>query len=249
MPSALVIDFHGPIAFRFSNDDGGWVWAYIPMCDYHTCNVLTDTNDFASEVHRTFELQGPTGVSKTKTKDAGGKVIGAELIQEKWTEVSGPAPGPKDCYCIFKLRLPDYLVGLRQEWVEIKKPGGGGWKDYFARGHRFYYSKCDSEPTITSVEPMKPTKLKDLHAACFHPSAGSDAKYRIEVRYHDINPLQPRPHRDADLCSASMRSLFPPFDKWKVKFKDPDEEVIAAVGPGGSDCGAHGLVLDDGGIQ
>lgn len=247
MLSALVVDFHGPIAFRFSDKDGGWAWVYIPICDYHTCNVLSDTNDFAAELHRTFTLTGPTKASKTKIpRDADGKLIGADLVQDDWAAVNRcQPPSEHECYCIFKFPLPDYIVGLRKEPATIEKiPGHPDKRDY-ARGHRFCYLECNSDPKITSSK--QPSKLENLDARCFQPQPNSDVKYRIEIRYHDINPLQPRPYRDADLCSASLRRLFPPFDIWKVIFDDP-EEIVDVVGPQGSDCGAPGLVLNDGGI-
>jgi len=251
MASALIVDFHGPIAFRFTNKDGLWAWAYVPICDYHTCNVLTNSKDVSPELHRVFELQGPLPTETGKTqipKDGSGQMIGAELIQEDWKVVrrTPPMPTEQECYCIFKLPLPDYIVGLRKEPVTIEKTPGSPEKRDYARGHRFCYSKCNVPKIVPS---KKPSNLEKLDPKDFETVYGSDVKYQIEIRYHDINPLQPRPHRDADLCSASMRNLFPPFiNNWKVTFDNP-EDVFDVAGPHGSDCLAHGLVLNDGGIQ
>lgn len=55
MKSSLVADFHGPIAFRFSEK---WAWAYLPKCHLHACNVLTDHDDKSPDRHRTFVFKG-----------------------------------------------------------------------------------------------------------------------------------------------------------------------------------------------
>jgi hypothetical protein len=239
MADALVLDFHGPIAFVFSIDG---VSAYLPYCDEHTCNLLTDSDDVSPMENKIYTLVGPRASTPPVQKK------GANLIVVKWGDTSGNIPKKDDCYCIFKLPLPDFIFGLRPEYVKIVKPDGGGWSGLCARGVRFYYKECKTPPQIDSLK----------FDATSQVPLGSD-KYRIEIRYHDTNNEvdEENPHEDAELCSENMRKLFPPLDKWTVDFDDPNQEktprpkihgIATSPGPHGVDCGANGLVFNDGGI-
>jgi hypothetical protein len=242
MPSSLVVDFYGPIAFRFCKKVA---IAYIPPCDYHYCNVLTDSDDVSPDIDKakTFTISGPTSTSG-KTEVGPGR----PLISLDWG-LCGIPPKPSDCYCIFELPLPDFIHGLRAEYVKIVAKGRPTLEGKYARGVRFYYSDSQ-KPTVT---PAEPTKLGTIDPTNYHPNKSSGLEYRIEIRYHDINPIEPRQHADADLCSASMRKLFPPLDTWTVDFNDPNERkapvAIEYAGPHGVDCTANGLVFDDGGLS
>jgi hypothetical protein len=240
MASTLVIDFHGPIAFRFCKNVA---WAYVPQCDYHTGNILTDTDDVSPKDNETYEVIGPKA-AKGKTQSG----TGARLISVDWKKVKrGKPPEAKDCYWIFKLSLPDRIFGLNAEYVKITGSGIKLPADKYARGLRFCYDECDSKPKIRCVSSSKDIEIEPRY---FQQS--KDPQYRIEIRYHDINPIEPRPHADADLCSASMRKLFPPLDKWTVDFDPSGRKArpsIEHVGGGhGVDCGANALVFGDGGI-
>jgi hypothetical protein len=239
MADALIVDFHGPIAFRFATD---WAWAYVPYCDDHTGNLLTDTEDVPLRTNATYVLAGPTPGQKTQ-------IGGPPAVLVDWKETNGNIPQNKDCYCIFQLPRPDYIYGLRPEWVSITKVNGVVMEGKYARGLRFYYSNSKN-PTMTYLA---------FHAACLPPAA--DVKYRIEINYRDTNnEVDPEdPYEDAGLCSKSMRKLFPPLDKWTVSFDPPKPAaakllrpkvhgIMTTPGPGGSDCGANGFVFNQGGL-
>jgi hypothetical protein len=259
MTGSLVVDFHGPIAFRFSKD---WVWAYLPPCEDHTCNVLTDSNDLSPDDHVPYALQGPL---KGKAQLVSSKVD--PVIQMDWRETNGNVPNAHDCYCTFQLPLPDFIFGLRAEWVELSKPDGSvPWSGSYARGLRLYYSQSDI-PTFTPLLP---------DGGNFDPSylTPGDVQYRIEVRFRDMNKAELFPYEDALMCSAAMRSLFPPLDQWEASFQKtvkykihprtavvqnqnepknqgltPDPFAISnVVGHRPVDCGANVIVFDDGGL-
>lgn len=247
METSLVVDFHGPIAYRFG---ANCVWAYLPLCRSHRLNVLTDTDDIGPDRHNVFKLTGPKA-GKTQTG-------GANLILLDWKkDTEGKEPPVERCYCIFELPLPDFIFGLRAEWVAIKKHTGGGWSDYYARGLRFWYNDCPHKPAI---EPHKPDQLAHLNATCAQPDNGSGVRYRMEIRYYDINPVYDPdlPHADALECSQTMCNLLPPLDKWTVDFEHPNKPKpptsvlelgllqLGTIPP--VDCGANGFVFNDGGL-
>lgn len=253
MTSSLVVDLHGPIAFLFSKQ---WAWAYIPNCNYHRCNVLTDTDDKSPARNNTFLLSGPTGAGTAQLKNPN------KVILVPWNVVKIPAPDAKQCYCIFQMPLPDFIYGLRSDYVDLIAPDQE-WKGLYARGLRFYYNACPIQPTIAptpsvSPDPTDPNDLTTLDPTCLRPDSNADVAYRIEVRYRSVNPVEDdyNPHADAYMCSASMRVLFCPLDNWKVNFerqstastKDPLEYFKAGGGPRPVDCGANQLVFSDGGL-
>ena len=95
---SLEINFHGPISFHICKDV---VWAYLPKCRDHVCNVLTDMNDISPKRRMVFELVGPTPAS---TKNGGNTL----LVQRNWNSKWGPKP--QKCYCVFKLPSPDLIL-------------------------------------------------------------------------------------------------------------------------------------------
>jgi hypothetical protein len=260
MGSPLTVDFYGPIAFRFCGDSA---WAYLPRCKDHKCNVLTDQNDLSPTERHTYILHGPKfGITPL---DATG---GQDIIKMDWKDTNGNIPTDHHCYCIFQLPPPTLIFGLRAEWVEITKPDGSvPWGGKYARGLRFYYSDCEY-PTITP--PL--SKREKLDASYFN---SSNVQYRIEVRFHDMNKTEFPAYADAGMCSATMRKLFPPLDKWTVRFTKSAEitiraeaeiEVETVAGPFGKaariegaidnivshhpvDCGANILAFNDGGLK
>ena len=248
MASSLVVDFNGPIAFLFSTNQ---VQAFIPICDAHNCNVLTDSDDVSPDQNNTFTLTGPTGVVQTQPG------MGAQILTLNSNILTGPLPKQGDCYCIFQLPLPDNIFGLLAQCVGITTDNGQNLTNNYARGVRFYYSACPNVPTIT---PANPLELGSLDPTSVQPPSGSGLNYRIEIRYHDTNQQENYPHEDADKCSYNIRKLFPPLDKWKVDFNTPcpskDSRQLARVlpasatipGPHGVDCEANGFVFNAGGI-
>jgi hypothetical protein len=233
--TSLEINFHGPIVFRLCKDVA---WAYLPKCEDHYCNILTDTNDISPKRRRIFEVLGP----KSAPTKSGGE--GSPMVERKWNW--GEGPRPEKCYCIFKLPSPDRIFGLRGEYVKIDIPGEQGLEGNYARGLRFYYSECSVAPTII---PQDGAAAGDLHKFCAKYWGHSDL-YQTEIRYHDTKrqPTIDHHHRDAMKCSRSMRKLFPPCDKWKVNFEPPKKEGLAILigGKHPVDCGANLLVFSDG---
>jgi hypothetical protein len=259
MGSSLVVDFHGPIAFRVCKDVA---WAYLPRCKDHDCNILTDSNDISPSEKQTYSINGPsTGSQKT--------VDGAPVISWPWDTKWEPSL-PGKCYCIFRLPHPDNIFGLNAELVEITRPDGGGWHNKkYARGLRFYYGECKHAPQIA------PAPSTDRLDATYFQANAKDVQYRIEIRFHDRNKTEYPPYADASMCSATMRGLFPPLNKWIVRFRHtteitilPEAETEIVTGsysktvevkfPGGViehivdkhavDCGANTLLFDDGGL-
>lgn len=260
MKGSLVVDFHGPIAFRFCKE---WVWAYLPPCDDHACNVLTDSNDLSPDEQVAYALQGP---SAGKAQLVSSK--SEPIIQMDWGETDGNIPKPSDCYCTFQLPRPDFIFGLRAEWVELTKPDGSvPWSGNYARGVRLCYLQSDI-PTFT---PLLPDGGK-FDASYINPG---DVQYRIEVRFRDLNKSELFPYEDALMCSWAMRKLFPPLDQWEASFqkmvtykiyptaeavqtKDEPKTKALAIDPFAVaqisghhpvDCGANAIVFDDGGLS
>lgn len=257
MGTSLVVDFYGPIAFRFSVDS---VLAYFPPWFLHVCNILTDDDDKSPDLGNIYVLKGPAP-GDTTCGDRGAKII--ELV---WGEdTNGDAPELDQCYCIFQLPPPDKIYGLRGEYASMKDLNGqerGGCN--CARGLRFFYSACPVPPQITPTNPVTPNpygsnNLYDLDATSVSAGPGH---YRYEIRFRDLNAvIEPgNIHADADICSATMRKLFPPLDQWTVSFQDPNEPNCAkplfsrlfSFDPGDGhpvDCGANPLALNDGGLS
>jgi hypothetical protein len=264
MGNPLVVDFHGPIGFRFCKDV---VLVYLPHCKGHDCNILTDSADIGVLERKTYELNGPKRSKKLLKKPRGMNVITA--IWGK--DTNGTAPSLGRCYCIFKLPPPEQIVGLRAESTEIMDQNGKvrfPWKEY-ARGLRFYYSQSDN-PTITPP----PSNRHTLDATYFTPDGNT--QYRIEIRLHDLNQGQDHGHADAIACSKKMRELFPPLNKWVVDFEknthftvrpadEHEEEMVArssakktepdyqmrvtsVVDHHAVDCSANPFVFNDGGF-
>jgi len=248
MASSLILDFNGPAVFYFSADQ---VQGFIPICDGHTCNVLTDSNDVSPDQDNTFTLSGPTGARQTQPP------MGKKILILDPKILTGPLPGQQKCYCIFQLPLPDNILGLRAQCVGITTDKGQDLTDNYARGVRFYYSACPNVPTIT---PANPPELSNIDPTSVQPSLGPGPNYKIEIRYHDTNQQEPSPHADAKKCSKNMRDLFPPLDRWTVDFSTPCPQKVSRrlagarparatlVGPGGVDCLANGFVFNAGGI-
>lgn len=264
MDTSFVVDFYGPVAFRFS---GLCAWAYLPLCCFHACNVLTDHDDKSPDRHHTYLVRGPKGGSTQVGKK------GPYVVQLDWSkDTCGNEPTDGDCYCVFQLPLPDSIYGLRGEYASIKDLNGQEWGgDNCARGLRFCYGACDTLPTIIPAVPIQPkpdgsNDLSNLDATSIGP--GSDVQYHIEIRFHDLNPVfdPDNIHADANMCSATMRQLFPPLDQWAVSFDKPPYSgnllkplarpsihlipPYAYVGTPGHpvDCGANVLVFNDGGL-
>ncbi|HXM10355.1 MAG TPA: hypothetical protein VN946_10440 [Terriglobales bacterium] len=264
MGNPLVVDFHGPIGFRFCTDK---VIAYLPHCKGHDCNILTDVRDIGVHQKKHYVLNGPTSNNPPLQK-----IEGVNVITAIWgKDTNGKEPHLGRCYCTFELPIPEQIFGLRAESTEITDQGGTvrfPWGNY-ARGLRFYYSDSDN-PTITPP----PSKKEPLEAKYFSPDGST--QYRIEVRLHDLNQGQDYDHADAIMCSRTMRKLFPPLDNWVVNFDkntqvtirpaiEYEEEMIAiprgtktdtdnpwavasVVEQHAVDCSANPFVLDDGGF-
>lgn len=253
MPT-LTLDLNGPIAFLFNKGSGN-VQAFLPPCLQHTCNILTDNNDISPALKTTFTLNGPVGVSQTQVLKNAGMVVGANLLIVSSSILSAPPPNEQNCYCIFELPIPDSIIGLRTEPANIKLPSGRDLSNNYFRGLRFFYSDCAVGPTIT---PFNPDGLKDLDARSFEPDGSFN--YRIEIRLHDTNPNDPD-GGDAKMCSETLRGLFPPLDQWTVDFHNNQQPktlrpFIQAIGnlrandgPRGVDCGANGVIFDEGTIS
>lgn len=231
--ASLEVNFHGPIVFRLCKEVA---WAYLAKCADHACNILTDANDISPKRRRIFELVGPT---KGTTKTGGG----FPTVQDAWKWGGGPAP--EKCYCIFKLPSPDFIFGLRGEYLKIDIPNKPTMVDNFARGLRFLYNECNTKPTILPPDGAAAGDLSCLDASCY----GHNDFYQLEIRYHDTKhqPTIDHHHRDAMACSRSMRKMFPPCDKWKMDFERPKGYMnILIGGKHPVDCGANLLVLKDG---
>lgn len=228
---SLEVNFHGPIAFRICKDA---VWAYLPKCTDHYCNILTDLNDISPDRHKIYNVRGPKAADATQIK-------GEQFVPPlPWKWKDGPLP--KKCYCVFNLPLPDIIFGLAPEYVEISGSDINVAGAY-ARGVRFSYAQCGAKPTIVPADGSEPGDLANLDAKYYNHSD----LYQIEIRYHDLKHTLADPHdhhKDARKCSLSMRKLFPPCDKWKVSFDDPNARVISGSKP--VDCGANPLVFKDG---
>jgi hypothetical protein len=229
--TSLEVNFHGPIAFRFCKDVA---WAYLPKCDEHYCNILTDSNDVSPARLEVFELKGPKA-GPTKRGQ------GFKMVELDWN--FGAGPEAKKCYCIFKLPSPSLIFGLRAEYVKIDVPGEQGWEGVYARGLRFWYSECDVAPTINPAADLHNPNKFDAS------SFGHSSLYQMEIRYRDAKhePASAH-HKDAEHCSLRMRKLFPPCDKWKVSFEPPKKSgpQPRIGGPHPVDCGANPLVFSDG---
>ena len=225
----LEIDFHGPIAFRFGVDR---VWAYVPYCDQHYCNITTDMNDLGidpAKDPKTYTITGPTPAKTTLGS-------GHPVVSLKWAWGSGPQE--KDCFCIFVLPSPNVIFGLQGEYAKIVTDSETMVNDHFARGLRFSYDNCDN------------LKINDAGLDATH--FGNAGLGSVGISYHDTNFAfdKNHPHKDADECSLSMRKLFPPCDQWQVSFDPPDadspEYIENIGGRPPRDCGANPLVFLDG---
>jgi hypothetical protein len=237
MGSSLVVDFHGPIAFRIGCE---FAWVYVPKCDYHTCNILTDTNDDSPD-SATYSVSWPgQWLNGNKTRQP---VSGAAVISVPWN--SSWSPQEADCYCIFQFPTPDYLFGLSAEQVKVDSVDGDGYNYHedgaFARGLRFYYEHV-GVPRITPEPKIR--RPECAFDATYFQHDLADPQYRIEIRYYRYKP-EADGENDAESCSQQMRNLFPPLDKWTVSFPDPTRGLVDSPGPKGVDCGANGMVLSD----
>jgi hypothetical protein len=242
----LEVNFHGPIAFRLCKHVA---WAYLPLCENHRCNILTDVNDLSPYKFQVYAIKGPTEGETQVAKEPA-------VVKWKWAWGDGPKPG--ECYCIFRLPSPDVICGLRAEWAEISTSDGPIFEGAeYARGIRFHYKHCDKEPMISSVGGKSKSDFTDFTAKYY----GHGDNYQVEIRFHDIKyqSTLDHHHRDAMKCSRKMRRLFPPLDKWKVNFEKPKHQpsdphpvdrsgggTVQHGGPHPVDCGANVIVLTDG---
>jgi hypothetical protein len=231
MGKALEITFHGPIAFRFQPEQA---WAYIPVCDYHTCNITTDNNDISPLEKKTYTL---TGAESGTTAIAGN----IEIVTLDWNKVWDPHE--QDCYSIFTFPPPDFIFGLQAEYVKIDLPAGPGWEGDYARGLRFRYNNSDA-PKLSGYPELDATY-----------SNGNDDLYHIEITYRDTNTGDGKdPFKDARECSLQMRKLLPPCEQWTVSFEKSELPIsdkdasgrFGRIGPHPKDCGANVLALRDG---
>jgi hypothetical protein len=247
---SLEINFHGPIVFRFCKDVA---WAYLPICDEHFCNILTDTNDLSAKRHKIIEIKGPTSAATPPHPVGGAPLVTPLVWNKKWKE----EPNPRKCYCTFKLPLPDLIFGLRPEQVKISGDEVNV-NGEFARGLRFVYNECLAAPTIG---PASPSAVVGAPSSIFDPACFNNGNlYQMEIRYHDSrhNRANSRHHhQDAEKCSLAMRKLLPPCDKWKVSFDPPKVSkklknkikdnpwLLVISGKHPVDCGANPLVFFD----
>lgn len=230
----LEVNFHGPIAFRFCKNE---VFAYLPKCTDHRCNILTDVNDMSVKDCTTVELRGPVRGTTHLAK-------GDQVVTRNWT--SGNGPKDKHCRAIFRLPSPDEVYGLGAEYVKIEIPNEKTIVGDFARGIRFFYRSCATRPRLVFSEKPVSAGSPVFNASHYGPIAS----YQFEVRYHDVKFLRKYDdhQRDALSCSQSMRRLFPPCNKWKVSFQKPPghQKILNTSGMHPVDCLANIIAFMDG---